>query len=225
MSRLRVLLLEPQLLFRRLLAARLAEEPDFLVVGELGDGRHAVEQIAQLRPHVVVSELQLQGQHAVDVIHRARSRRLHARFVVLTAHPELTSLGLLGDAAACLAKNIDPETLCDAIRRVARVEAVPSRPGVPHHDTLARLANQARLSPIEQHVLRALVGSDLTLQQTAAALSLELETSITASGVKHAMTRVIAKLGVHPCSRSALIKRVLQESGPPGDLEPNPPNR
>src|SRR5262249_14787874 len=63
----RILLVDPQQLFRQALRALLEAEPGFSVVGEAGSAAEALELAAALRPDIVVTELHLgEGRGAVE---------------------------------------------------------------------------------------------------------------------------------------------------------------
>jgi DNA-binding NarL/FixJ family response regulator len=102
-------------------------EPDLHVVGEAADGDQAVAQVAALGPDVVLMDVRMPR---VDGI--AATRRLMAdascgaRVVMLTTFDmdEYVYEALKAGASGFLLKDVQPAQLIDAVRVVARGEAL-----------------------------------------------------------------------------------------------------
>lgn len=212
MPRIRILIAEDEVMTRCLLAGRLAHEAGFEVVGEAEDGRAAVELARERRPDVVVMDLNLPGINGVQATERILEHAPHTRVIMLTALGPLASVARAAGAWACLDKGVTPEEL---IRTIHRAYGAP-RPlpdatrASDYHEATARLAERAGLTAREGAVLLKLVETELTIQQIARQLSIELGEAVTPSSVKHARERVMTKLRVDPATRSALVKRVLE---------------
>lgn len=219
MSNIRILVADDTTLIRRLLAAQLAREPGFEVVGEAEDGRQAVEMARTQRPDVVLMDLNMPHLNGTEATERILAQQPHVRVILLTAHEDLASLGRLSGAAESLNKSHTPQQIADAIRRVhaaARATAPTNgaSPAAASSDHAAaalieRLAIRFALSAREKTVVEKVVTSDLTNQQIASALSAETETEVTASAVKHTLDRAMTKLRLEPRTRAALVKHVL----------------
>jgi DNA-binding NarL/FixJ family response regulator len=126
----RVLLADDQVLIRSGFAALIGSADDLAVVGEAGDGAEAVQQAAALRPDVVLMDIRMPG---VDGLTAARqitgSQELaDVRVIVLTTFEadEYVFEALRSGASGFLGKSVEPEELLDAIRVVARGEALLS---------------------------------------------------------------------------------------------------
>ena len=65
---IKVLLADDHVLFRRGLVRLLDEQPDFVVVGEAGDGRTAVHLIQQQRPDVVLMDVHMPGGGGIEAV-------------------------------------------------------------------------------------------------------------------------------------------------------------
>ncbi len=122
---LRVLLVDDQALVRSGFSMILSVEPDLEVVGEAADGEQAVAAAAELRPDIVLMDVQmpvLDGVRATEQIVAAG----HGRVIVLTTFDRDDYLfdALRAGASGFLLKNADPDDLVDAVRKVAEGHAL-----------------------------------------------------------------------------------------------------
>ncbi|MEV4094593.1 response regulator transcription factor [Streptosporangium saharense] len=148
-------------LIRGALAALIELEDDMRVVGEVATGREAVTLGLELRPEVVVLDIQLPGElDGLDAAGELRERAPECGLLMLTSagRPETLRRALEIGAHGFMLKDAPPARLAEAIRRVYAGETVVD-PG------LAAAAITGRpnpLSPREAEVLRrAGEGADL----------------------------------------------------------------
>ena len=119
---IRVLIAEDQALLRTTLAALLEAEPGMSVVGLAEDGARAVILAAELRPDVVLMDIQMPGLTGIEATRRiCADPALAATRVLILTMFEIDDyvLGALR-AGACgfLLKDADPQSLVDAVRTV-----------------------------------------------------------------------------------------------------------
>jgi DNA-binding NarL/FixJ family response regulator len=126
----RVLVADDQVLIRSGFAALIGSADDLAVVGEAGDGAAAVQQAFALRPDVVLMDIRMPG---VDGLTAARqitgaAELAGVRVIVLTTFEadEYVLEALRAGASGFLGKSVEPEELLDAIRVVARGDALLS---------------------------------------------------------------------------------------------------
>ena len=126
---LRVLVVEDHPLFRRGVIGLLQAAEGLSVVGTAGSGEEAVNLAAQLRPDVVLMDLQLPGISGIEATRAIVGADPDVRVLVLTLFEDEDSvfLALRAGARGYVLKDADEEELTGAIRSVARGEAIFSR--------------------------------------------------------------------------------------------------
>jgi DNA-binding NarL/FixJ family response regulator len=82
----RVLLIDDHELIRQGLARAFERDDSMTVVGQAGTVREGVSAFEELRPDVVVTDLQLPDGHGLDVVRAVRSASDSVGLVVLTMH-------------------------------------------------------------------------------------------------------------------------------------------
>ena len=166
-ARLRILLVDDHTLFRSGVKALLARQPDFEVVGEAADGLEGVKRATQLRPDVVLMDLDMPGISGREALKMLLEELPDVPVLMLTVSEASEDLlgTLQSGARGYLLKNIDADYFVDAIRRVARGEAVvsPQMTGKlvaglkgGSREARASAADKGRLSAREREILAQL---------------------------------------------------------------------
>ncbi len=125
MTAVRVVLADDQDLVRAGFRMILQTQPDVEVVGEARDGLEAVEVVAALHPDVVLMDVQMPRLDGLAATRRVVAEG-GARVVVVTTFDRDDYLfeALRAGASGFLLKNAAPEDLVDAVRVVARGDAL-----------------------------------------------------------------------------------------------------
>jgi len=123
---LRVLVVEDHPFFRKGVVALLEAVPDLSVAGVAVSGEDAVARATELRPDVVLMDLQLPGMSGVEATRAILAAEPGVRVLVLTLFEDEHSvfLALRAGARGYVLKDADEDELTDAIRAVARGEAI-----------------------------------------------------------------------------------------------------
>jgi len=211
---IRVLLVDDQRLMREGLRILLEMEEDLEIVGEAGDGEAALAAYAELRPDVVLMDVQMPGMDGVEATWRLRERWPEAKVMILTTFDddEYVFEGLRAGALGYLLKDVSGSELAAAARTVAAGGAL-IQPSVARKVVaeFARMAPPARsmdaalaepLTEREVGILR-LVAEGLTNRQIAQRLSLAEGT------VKNYVTNILGKLGARDRTQAAIRAREL----------------
>lgn len=214
MSRIRILLVDDQTLFREGLRTLLSVQPDFEIVGEAADGEEALLQAARHRPQVILMDLRMPVLDGVAATRRLHTTHPECRVIVLTTFEEDEAVfeALRAGALGYLLKDAPTESLFQAIRAAARGESF-LQPSVAAKlvAEFARLSRQSSARPAgladplserEIEVLR-LLSSGASNKEIASQLYIAEGT------VKNHITSILAKLEVSDRTQAALKAREL----------------
>ena len=181
---IRVLLAEDQAMVRGALAALLKLEPDIEVLGCHADGLAAWREAEQLRPHVIVADIEMPQLTGLELAQRVRDRSLPIKIVIVTTFARSGYLRRALDAgvAGYLLKDAPAEQLADAIRTVHRGGRV-----IDPQLALEAWGESDPLNERERQVLR-LAGEGRSAAEIAVQLSLSHGT------VRNYLSEAISKL-------------------------------
>ncbi len=123
---IRVLIADDHLIVREGLRLILETAEEFELVGEAADGAEAVQLAGQLKPDVVLMDLQMPRLDGLAAIQQIRAQRPEIAVVILTTYNEDDRMirGLRAGALGYLLKDTDRETLLNTIRAAARGETL-----------------------------------------------------------------------------------------------------
>ena len=120
MSDIRILLCEDQTLVRHGLRTILQLEPGMAVVGEAADGEEAVQRARELRPDIVLMDIQMPRRSGVEATALITAACPQTRVIVLTTfdYEEYVFDAVKAGAMGYLLKDVPVPELMDTIRRV-----------------------------------------------------------------------------------------------------------
>jgi DNA-binding NarL/FixJ family response regulator len=122
MIKIRLALIDDNVLFRKGLAALLTLQPDLLVVEELGSDKEVVQATVKADPDVVVMDIRLTGSSGLDVAAQIKHRQTRAKCLILTSSrtEEYVRTALRMGIDGYVLKDASVEELLIAIRSVSK---------------------------------------------------------------------------------------------------------
>jgi len=197
--------------FRSGLERLLGRTQDFRCLGCFGSGEAGLEAIPEIKPDVVMMDLNLPGMNGVECVRKLKALLPSVQIIMLTVYedPDQIYNALSAGAMGYLLKQTPPAELLDAIRDV-------HRGGAPMSSQIARkvvmsfqsapAANEAEgLSSREREVLDYLAQGFL-IKEIGEKLGIGFDT------VRTYVRRIYEKLHVH--SRAQAVAKFLHASAP-----------
>jgi DNA-binding NarL/FixJ family response regulator len=196
---IRVLIADDQALVRGGFRMILEAQPDMEVVGDVEDGNQALTAAVDLRPDVILMDIRMPGMDGLEATRRIVVDEDAPRVLVLTTFDlnEYVYEAMKSGASGFLLKDVRPEQLADAVRTVARGDALLA-PAItrrlieefvrrPPPGAAAPPAGLDELTERESEVLK-LLARGLSNEEIASELFVSLAT------VKTHVTHILTKL-------------------------------
>jgi len=122
---IRVLIADDHAVVREGLRAVVGSEPDLEVVGEAATGKEAAERAAELRPTVVLMDIQMPGINGIEATRRVLDHNPRVGVVVLTMFEDDDSVAsaMRAGARGYVLKGAPPSEILNVLRAVAGGEA------------------------------------------------------------------------------------------------------
>ncbi len=168
--RIRIVVVDDHVLFRRGLVSLLSDMSEFEVVGEAGNGLDAMEVVKETRPEIVLMDINMPRMDGILAVQGLREAKISVKILMLTISQENDDLlgAIHAGADGYLLKNTEPEELRRSILRVCQGQGALS-PEVT--STVLKIVarhqgseTQTLLSDRELEVLTCLADGQTTIQ-------------------------------------------------------------
>jgi len=202
---IKILIVEDQTLMRHGLRTILDLEPGLQVVGEAASGEEGVQRALELRPDVILMDVQMPGMNGVEATALITRAWPEARLIILTTfdRDDYVFQGVRAGALGYLLKDTPADQLIATIRRVNAGEAF-IQPEIASRALRELMHPQAQpleaLSDREREVL-VLLAQGLSNRDIAEKLV------ITEGTVKNHVSNVLGKLQAENRTQAADIAR------------------
>jgi DNA-binding NarL/FixJ family response regulator len=205
---IRIVVAEDHTMVREGLVSLLEEVPDFVVVGQAGDGDEALAQIRLLRPHIALLDITMPRKNGLEVAAMISREFPDVRVLMMTMHEEEAFFfeALHAGASGYILKGAGSEGLFNAIRAVHRngVYLPPELAGSIVRDYIRQNPKPAEddpLTPREREIL-TLIAQGLTNSMISRRLVISMNT------VKTHRLRIYQKLNLD--DKAALVAYAIQ---------------
>ncbi len=208
-SKIKILIADPQELFRKSISLLLKQQDDFNVCGDVSNGKELIDKVKIGDYDIVILDIDLHlidGKTALSIIH---SRFQEVRVIVLSSKYEMTLLSdfMANGASAYLSKACDVKTLFHTIRTVHKdgyyfdksiSEAMLF--GLKNKTTL--MSKEENFTDKEMNIIRKICDG-LSNKEIAQSLSISLSTVDFHKGKIYSKTNC--------CSSSELLKYSIRK--------------
>ena len=205
MDKIRVLIADDHPVVREGVMAMLQSSGEFEIVGLAVDGLEALRLAEELRPDVVLIDVQMPNMDGIEATSHITQRVPATRVVIFSSfdQEEYIYKAIQAGARAYLLKDIELPALLDVIRAAARGESVlPSNIATKLVGHISAQRTLVYLTRREQEVL-CLLAHGLRNKEIASQLNIAERT------VKSHIANIIAKLGVK--CRTEAVSQALKE--------------
>jgi DNA-binding NarL/FixJ family response regulator len=205
----KVFIVDDHALFRQGVRNAIEPEEDFEVVGEAGDGTEAVAKAKELKPDLILMDINMPHGNGLEAVSAIKKELPAVRIIMLTVHDQDENLfeAIRRGAAGFLSKDVRAKALLDSLRDVVKGGKAVSGPMTEKiFEEFARLAEIedeiicSKLTPREKEVLRK-IGEGLCNREIGLSLSISENT------VKVHVTNILKKLHLRTRFQAAAYAR------------------
>ena len=99
-KKIRVFIADDHAIMRKGLRDLIEAEKECMVCGEAGNGTDAVQKIEELRPDIVLTDIDMPRMSGIDIAKTIRSKKIKSKVIILTMHSDESFFSAAMDAGA-----------------------------------------------------------------------------------------------------------------------------
>jgi len=128
-DKMRVLLVDDHVLFRKGISSMMKNRADIEIAGEANDGLEALEKARELMPDVILMDIDMPGHNGLEATRLIKQEMPYVKIIMLTVSDDERDLfaAIKNGAQGYLLKNLEPSELFDMLAGAARGEAAITR--------------------------------------------------------------------------------------------------
>lgn len=212
MAKIRVLIADDHDIVRTGLKMMLLAEDDITIVGEASTGKEAVRLARDLKPDVVVMDVQMPDMNGIEATRKIRQDCPTCAVLALTIHEDKQYFFQMLNAGALgyVPKRAAPDDLVNAIRlasegHVFLYSSMASLLASEYLANTSAIDDELSESPLtdREHEILVLIAEGLSNQEIADKLSISVRT------VERHRENIMNKLNLH--SRTELVKFAIRK--------------
>jgi DNA-binding NarL/FixJ family response regulator len=198
----KIFIVDDHPMFREGLKSIIAQNPQFEMAGEAGDGQTALQVLENLKPDVILMDISLPDSNGIELIREIRTILPAAQILIVSMHGRIDYITAAFQAGAMgyIVKDASSGKILQALDLVSRGEyfldtsiareVVERLADSPRQEAQISDSAYSSLSRREQEILR-LLAEGRSSREVAEVLFISRKT------VENHRTNIMAKLGLH----------------------------
>jgi two-component system, NarL family, nitrate/nitrite response regulator NarL len=190
-----IIIIDDHALFRKGVSQMISTDPEFMVIGEATSGEEGLLLVENLKPDLVLIDLNMKGMNGVQALTHIKEKKLESRCIVLTVSDAEDDLleALRAGADGYLLKDMEPEDLCSNLKKamsgvtVLHESLTEILKNALIHPTLSRSEEEVSLTEREREILECLAKG---LNNKTIARALGISDTTVKVHIKHLLSKL-----------------------------------
>ncbi len=190
-----VIIIDDHALFRRGVSQMISADAEFSVIGEAASGAEGLVLVAELKPDIVLIDLNMKGMNGIQTLTQIKEEKLESKCIMLTVSDAEVDLleALRAGADGYLLKDMEPEDLCSSLRKamsgvtVLHESLTEILKNALIHPTLNKSSEDVSLTEREREILECLANG---LNNKTIARELGISDTTVKVHIKHLLSKL-----------------------------------
>lgn len=190
-----VIIIDDHALFRRGVSQMISADAEFSVIGEAASGAEGLVLVAELKPDIVLIDLNMKGMNGIQTLTQIKEEKLESKCIMLTVSDAEVDLleALRAGADGYLLKDMEPEDLCSSLKKamsgvtVLHESLTEILKNALIHPTLNRSSEDVSLTEREREILECLANG---LNNKTIARELGISDTTVKVHIKHLLSKL-----------------------------------